>query len=242
MAPPRYLDHYLAEGRHRLLHLLGAGGLALLASYHYRFALLHLLTRPLAPLGGQLQVVGVAEGVLALLRVTLWGAALALLPLLLYHLGGFWLPGCYGAGRRRWLRRGAGWLLLLGGLALLLGHLVLPPLWGWLASSHMPPWGATPVGVVYHPRLASYLGGVLGAWGAGLLLGHLPLLAPLLMGWGIATPGGWARGRRLALPGALLLAGAVAPPAPLLQGGLALGLLGVYEAGLYLGLALPYGQ
>ena len=224
----RPLIAHLLELRTRLLR--GVVGLLVVLACLLPFAnkLYALLAQPLLdklPKGGQLIATQVASPFFAPMKLAFFVALVVAMPWLLYQAWAFVAPGLYRREKRLALPLLSSALLLFYGGCAFAYFLVLPTVFGFLAS-------VTPDGVAMMTDISSYLDFVLVLFLAFGLAFELPVALVILVLLGWVTPAQLREGRGYAVVGIFVIAAIVTPPDVISQLMLAIPMCLLYEAGI----------
>lgn len=224
----RPLIAHLLELRTRLLR--GVVGLLVVLACLLPFAnkLYALLAQPLLdklPKGGQLIATQVASPFFAPMKLAFFVALVVAMPWLLYQAWAFVAPGLYRREKRLALPLLSSALLLFYGGCAFAYFLVLPTVFGFLAS-------VTPDGVAMMTDISSYLDFVLVLFLAFGLAFELPVALVILVLLGWVTTAQLREGRGYAVVGIFVIAAIVTPPDVISQLMLAIPMCLLYEAGI----------
>ena len=224
----RPLIAHLLELRTRLLR--GVVGLLVVLACLLPFAnkLYALLAQPLLdklPKGGQLIATQVASPFFAPMKLAFFVALVVAMPWLLYQAWAFVAPGLYRREKRLALPLLSSALLLFYSGCAFAYFLVLPTVFGFLAS-------VTPDGVAMMTDISSYLDFVLVLFLAFGLAFELPVALVILVLLGWVTPAQLREGRGYAVVGIFVIAAVVTPPDVISQLMLAIPMCLLYEAGI----------
>lgn len=224
----RPLIAHLLELRTRLLR--GVVGLLVVLACLLPFAnkLYALLAQPLLdklPKGGQLIATQVASPFFAPMKLAFFVALVVAMPWLLYQAWAFVAPGLYRREKRLALPLLSSALLLFYSGCAFAYFLVLPTVFGFLAS-------VTPDGVAMMTDISSYLDFVLVLFLAFGLAFELPVALVILVLLGWVTPAQLREGRGYAVVGIFVIAAIVTPPDVISQLMLAIPMCLLYEAGI----------
>ena len=226
-------DH-LVELRSRLLRAVAGLLLVFVALLPFANRLYAWLARPLLeklPAGGQLIAVEVASPFFAPIKLAFFVAVVVAMPWLLYQLWAFVAPGLYQRERRLAMPLLASALVLFYAGCAFAYFLVLPAVFGFLAS-------VTPAGVAMMTDINAYLDFVLViflAFGASFEL-PVALVILVLLGW--VTPKQLREWRGYAIVGIFVVAAVITPPDVISQLLLAIPMVVLYEAGILAAAAL----
>ena len=230
---PTVFDH-LVELRSRLLRAVAGLLLVFVALLPFANRLYAFLAQPLLdklPSGGQLIAVEVASPFFAPIKLAFFVAVVVAMPWLLYQLWAFVAPGLYQRERRLAMPLlGSALVLFYAGCAFAY-FLVLPAVFGFLAS-------VTPAGVAMMTDINAYLDFVLViflAFGASFEL-PVALVILVLLGW--VTPKQLREWRGYAIVGIFVVAAVITPPDVISQLLLAIPMVVLYEAGILAAAAL----
>ena len=230
---PTVFDH-LVELRSRLLRAVAGLLLVFVALLPFANRLYAFLAQPLLdklPSGGQLIAVEVASPFFAPIKLAFFVAVVVAMPWLLYQLWAFVAPGLYQRERRLAMPLlGSALALFYAGCAFAY-FLVLPAVFGFLAS-------VTPAGVAMMTDINAYLDFVLViflAFGASFEL-PVALVILVLLGW--VTPAQLREWRGYAIVGIFVVAAVITPPDVISQLLLAIPMVVLYEAGILAAAAL----
>lgn len=224
---PRLLDH-LIELRARLLRAVAGLLLVFVALLPFAHRLYAWLAQPLLdklPKGGQLIATEVASPFFAPLKLAFVVALMATVPWLLYQAWAFVAPGLYQREKRLALPLLATAVALFYIGCAFAYFLVLPSVFGFLAS-------VTPEGVAMMTDINAYLDFVLVifiAFGASFEL-PVALVILVLLGW--VTPQQLREGRGYAVVGIFVIAAVITPPDVVSQLMLAIPMCLLYELGI----------
>ena len=224
----RPLIAHLLELRTRLLR--GVVGLLVVLVCLLPFAntLYALLAQPLLdklPKGGQLIATQVASPFFAPMKLAFFVALVVAMPWLLYQAWAFVAPGLYRREKKLALPLLSSALLLFYSGCAFAYFLVLPTVFGFLAS-------VTPDGVAMMTDISSYLDFVLVLFLAFGLAFELPVALVILVLLGWVTPAQLREGRGYAVVGIFVIAAIVTPPDVISQLMLAIPMCLLYEAGI----------
>ena len=230
---PTVFDH-LVELRSRLLRAVAGLLLVFVALLPFANRLYAILAQPLLdklPSGGQLIAVEVASPFFAPIKLAFFVAVVVAMPWLLYQLWAFVAPGLYQRERRLAMPLLASALVLFYAGCAFAYFLVLPAVFGFLAS-------VTPAGVAMMTDINAYLDFVLViflAFGASFEL-PVALVILVLLGW--VTPKQLREWRGYAIVGIFVVAAVITPPDVISQLLLAIPMVVLYEAGILAAAAL----
>ena len=230
---PTVFDH-LVELRSRLLRAVAGLLLVFVALLPFANRLYAFLAQPLLdklPSGGQLIAVEVASPFFAPIKLAFFVAVVVAMPWLLYQLWAFVAPGLYQRERRLAMPLLASALFLFYAGCAFAYFLVLPAVFGFLAS-------VTPAGVAMMTDINAYLDFVLViflAFGASFEL-PVALVILVLLGW--VTPKQLREWRGYAIVGIFVVAAVITPPDVISQLLLAIPMVVLYEAGILAASAL----
>ena len=230
---PTVFDH-LVELRSRLLRAVAGLLLVFVALLPFANRLYAILAQPLLdklPSGGQLIAVEVASPFFAPVKLAVFVAVVVAMPWLLYQLWAFVAPGLYQRERRLAMPLLASALVLFYAGCAFAYFLVLPAVFGFLAS-------VTPAGVAMMTDINAYLDFVLViflAFGASFEL-PVALVILVLLGW--VTPKQLREWRGYAIVGIFVVAAVITPPDVISQLLLAIPMVVLYEAGILAAAAL----
>ena len=230
---PTVFDH-LVELRSRLLRAVAGLLLVFVALLPFANRLYAFLAQPLLdklPSGGQLIAVEVASPFFAPIKLAFFVAVVVAMPWLLYQLWAFVAPGLYQRERRLAMPLLASALVLFYAGCAFAYFLVLPAVFGFLAS-------VTPAGVAMMTDINAYLDFVLViflAFGASFEL-PVALVILVLLGW--VTPKQLREWRGYAIVGIFVVAAVITPPDVISQLLLAIPMVVLYEAGILAAAAL----
>ena len=230
---PTVFDH-LVELRSRLLRAVAGLLLVFVALLPFANRLYAFLAQPLLdklPSGGQLIAVEVASPFFAPIKLAFFVAVVVAMPWLLYQLWAFVAPGLYQRERRLAMPLLASALVLFYAGCAFAYFLVLPAVFGFLAS-------VTPAGVAMMTDINAYLDFVLViflAFGASFEL-PVALVILVLLGW--VTPKQLREWRGYAIVGIFVVAAVITPPDVISQLLLAIPMVVLYEAGILAASAL----
>ena len=230
---PTVFDH-LVELRSRLLRAVAGLLLVVVALLPIANRLYAFLAQPLLdklPSGGQLIAVEVASPFFAPIKLAFFVAVVVAMPWLLYQLWAFVAPGLYQRERRLAMPLLASALVLFYAGCAFAYFLVLPAVFGFLAS-------VTPAGVAMMTDINAYLDFVLViflAFGASFEL-PVALVILVLLGW--VTPKQLREWRGYAIVGIFVVAAVITPPDVISQLLLAIPMVVLYEAGILAAAAL----
>ena len=230
---PTVFDH-LVELRSRLLRAVAGLLLVFVALLPFANRLYAFLAQPLLdklPSGGQLIAVEVASPFFAPIKLAFFVAVVVAMPWLLYQLWAFVAPGLYQRERRLAMPLLASALVLFYAGCAFAYFLVLPAVFGFLAS-------VTPAGVAMMTDINAYLDFVLViflAFGASVEL-PVALVILVLLGW--VTPKQLREWRGYAFVGIFVVAAEITPPDVISQVLLAIPMVVLYEAGILAAAAL----
>ena len=230
---PTVFDH-LVELRSRLLRAVAGLLLVFVALLPFANRLYAFLAQPLLdklPSGGQLIAVEVASPFFAPIKLAFFDAVVVAMPWLLYQLWAFVAPGLYQRERRLAMPLLASALVLFYAGCAFAYFLVLPAVFGFLAS-------VTPAGVAMMTDINAYLDFVLViflAFGASFEL-PVALVILVLLGW--VTPKQLREWRGYAIVGIFVVAAVITPPDVISQLLLAIPMVVLYEAGILAAAAL----
>mgnify|MGYP003531351160 FL=1 len=224
----RPLIAHLLELRTRLLR--GVVGLLVVLACLLPFAnkLYAVLAQPLLdklPKGGQLIATQVASPFFAPMKLAFFVALVVAMPWLLYQAWAFVAPGLYRREKRLAFPLLSSALLLFYAGCAFAYFLVLPTVFGFLAS-------VTPDGVAMMTDISSYLDFVLVLFLAFGLAFELPVALVILVLLGWVTPAQLREGRGYAVVGIFVIAAIVTPPDVISQLMLAIPMCLLYEAGI----------
>jgi sec-independent protein translocase protein TatC len=230
---PTVFDH-LVELRSRLLRAVAGLVLVFVGLLPFANRLYGYLAQPLLdklPRGGQLIAVEVASPFFAPIKLAFFVAVVVAMPWLLYQLWAFVAPGLYQRERRLAMPLLASALTLFYAGCAFAYFLVLPAVFGFLAS-------VTPAGVAMMTDINAYLDFVLViflAFGASFEL-PVALVILVLLGW--VTPAQLREWRGYAIVGVGVIAAVRPPPDVISQLMLAIPMVALYEAGILVSAAL----
>ena len=230
---PTVFDH-LVELRSRLLRAVAGLLLVFVALLPFANRLYAFLAQPLLdklPSGGQLIAVEVASPFFAPIKLAFFVAVVVAMPWLLYQLWAFVAPGLYQRERRLAMPLLASALVLFYAGCAFAYFLVLPAVFGFLAS-------VTPAGVAMMTDINAYRDFVLViflAFGASFEL-PVALVILVLLGW--VTPKQLREWRGYAIVGIFVVAAVITPPDVISQLLLAIPMVVLYEAGILAAAAL----
>ena len=230
---PTVFDH-LVDLRSRLLRAVAGLLLVFVALLPFANRLYAFLAQPLLdklPSGGQLIAVEVASPFFAPIKLAFFVAVVVAMPWLLYQLWAFVAPGLYQRERRLAMPLLASALVLFYAGCAFAYFLVLPAVFGFLAS-------VTPAGVAMMTDINAYLDFVLViflAFGASFEL-PVALVILVLLGW--VTPKQLREWRGYAIVGIFVVAAVITPPDVISQLLLAIPMVVLYEAGILAAAAL----
>ena len=230
---PTVFDH-LVELRSRLLRAVAGLLLVFVALLPFANRLYAFLAQPLLdklPSGGQLIAVEVASPFFAPIKLAFFVAVVVAMPWLLYQLWAFVATGLYQRERRLAMPLLASALVLFYAGCAFAYFLVLPAVFGFLAS-------VTPAGVAMMTDINAYLDFVLViflAFGASFEL-PVALVILVLLGW--VTPKQLREWRGYAIVGIFVVAAVITPPDVISQLLLAIPMVVLYEAGILAAAAL----
>jgi len=224
----RPLIAHLLELRSRLLR--GVVGLLVVLACLLPFAnkLYALLAQPLLdklPKGGQLIATQVASPFFAPMKLAFFVALVVAMPWLLYQAWAFVAPGLYRREKKLAFPLLSSALLLFYAGCAFAYFLVLPTVFGFLAS-------VTPDGVAMMTDISSYLDFVLVLFLAFGLAFELPVALVILVLLGWVTTAQLREGRGYAVVGIFVIAAVVTPPDVISQLMLAIPMCLLYEAGI----------
>ena len=224
----RPLIAHLLELRTRLLR--GVVGLLVVLACLLPFAnkLYALLAQPLLdklPKGGQLIATQVASPFFAPMKLAFFVALVVAMPWLLYQAWAFVAPGLYRREKKLAFPLLSSALLLFYAGCAFAYFLVLPTVFGFLAS-------VTPDGVAMMTDISSYLDFVLVLFLAFGLAFELPVALVILVLLGWVTTAQLREGRGYAVVGIFVIAAVVTPPDVISQLMLAIPMCLLYEAGI----------
>ena len=224
---PTVFDH-LVELRSRLLRAVAGLLLVFVALLPFANRLYAFLAQPLLdklPSGGQLIAVEVASPFFAPIKLAFFVAVVVAMPWLLYQLWAFVAPGLYQRERRLAMPLLASALVLFYAGCAFAYFLVLPAVFGFLAS-------VTPAGVAMMTDINAYLDFVLVVFLAFGLSFELPVALVILVLLGWVTPAQLREARGYAIVGIFVLAAIVTPPDVVSQLLLAIPMVLLYELGI----------
>ena len=224
----RPLIAHLLELRTRLLRGVVGLVVVLLCLLPFANKLYALLAQPLLdklPKGGQLIATQVASPFFAPMKLAFFVALVVAMPWLLYQAWAFVAPGLYRREKRLALPLLSSALLLFYSGCAFAYFLVLPTVFGFLAS-------VTPDGVAMMTDISSYLDFVLVLFLAFGLAFELPVALVILVLLGWVTPAQLREGRGYAVVGIFVIAAIVTPPDVISQLMLAIPMCLLYEAGI----------
>ena len=224
----RPLIAHLLELRSRLLRGVVGLVVVLLGLLPFANKLYALLAQPLLdklPKGGQLIATQVASPFFAPMKLAFFVALVVAMPWLLYQAWAFVAPGLYRREKRLALPLLSSALLLFYSGCAFAYFLVLPTVFGFLAS-------VTPDGVAMMTDISSYLDFVLVLFLAFGLAFELPVALVILVLLGWVTPAQLREGRGYAVVGIFVVAAVVTPPDVISQLMLAVPMCLLYEAGI----------
>jgi len=219
---------HLIELRERLLKAIAAVLLVLIALLPFANRLYAVLARPLLahlPKGGQMVAIEVASPFFTPLKLAYFAALVVAMPYVLYQLWAFVAPGLY-----RHEKKLATPLLVSSVLLFYLGgafayFLVLPTVFGFLAS-------VTPEGVTMMTDIGHYLDFVLVMFLAFGFCFEVPVAVVILVALGWVTPAQLTASRGYVIVGAFVVAAVLTPPDILSQTLLAVPMCLLYEVGV----------
>lgn len=219
---------HLIELRERLLKAIAAVLLVLIALLPFANRLYAVLARPLLahlPKGGQMVAIEVASPFFTPLKLAFFAALVVAMPYVLYQLWAFVAPGLY-----RHEKKLATPLLVSSVLLFYLGgafayFLVLPTVFGFLAS-------VTPEGVTMMTDIGHYLDFVLVMFLAFGFCFEVPVAVVILVALGWVTPAQLTASRGYVIVGAFVVAAVLTPPDILSQTLLAVPMCLLYEVGV----------
>ena len=224
---PTVFDH-LVELRSRLLRAVAGLLLVFVALLPFANRLYAFLAQPLLdklPSGGQLIAVEVASPFFAPIKLAFFVAVVVAMPWLLYQLWAFVAPGLYQRERRLAMPLLASALVLFYAGCAFAYFLVLPAVFGFLAS-------VTPAGVAMMTDINAYLDFVLVVFLAFGLSFELPVALVILALLGWVTPAQLAESRGYAIVGMFVIAAIITPPDVVSQLMLAIPMCLLYEVGI----------
>ena len=224
----RPLIAHLLELRSRLLRGVVGLVVVLLGLLPFANKLYALLAQPLLdklPKGGQLIATQVASPFFAPMKLAFFVALVVAMPWLLYQAWAFVAPGLYRREKRLALPLLSSALLLFYSGCAFAYFLVLPTVFGFLAS-------VTPDGVAMMTDISSYLDFVLVLFLAFGLAFELPVALVILVLLGWVTTAQLREGRGYAVVGIFVIAAVVTPPDVISQLMLAIPMCLLYEAGI----------
>jgi len=220
---------HLIELRERLLKAIAAVLVVLLCLLPFANKLYALLAMPMLahlPKGGQMVAIEVASPFFTPLKLAFFTALMIAMPMVLYQAWAFVAPGLY-----RHEKRLATPLLVSSVLLFYLGcafayFLVLPMVFGFLAS-------VTPEGVAMMTDIAHYLDFVLVMFLAFGCCFEVPVAVVILAALGWVTPEQLTSSRPYVIVGAFVVAAILTPPDVLSQILLAVPMCLLYEVGVF---------
>ena len=224
---PTVFDH-LVELRSRLLRAVAGLVLVFVALLPFANRLYAYLAQPLLdklPQGGQLIAVEVASPFFAPIKLAFFVAVVVAMPWLLYQLWAFVAPGLYQRERRLAMPLLASALVLFYAGCAFAYFLVLPAVFGFLAS-------VTPAGVAMMTDINAYLDFVLVIFLAFGLSFELPVALVILVLLGWVSPAQLREWRGYAIVGIFVIAALITPPDVISQLMLAVPMVALYEAGI----------
>lgn len=220
---------HLIELRERLLKAIAVVLVVLVALLPFANRLYAVFAQPLLshlPRGGQMVAIEVASPFFTPLKLTFFAALFVAMPFVLYQFWAFVAPGLY-----RHEKRLATPLLLSSVLLFYLGgafayFLVLPTVFGFLAS-------VTPEGVMMMTDISHYLDFVLVVFLAFGFCFEVPVAVVILVALGWVTPGQLTTSRGYVIVAAFIVAAVLTPPDILSQTLLAVPMCLLYEVGVF---------
>ena len=224
---PTVFDH-LVELRSRLLRAVAGLVLVFVALLPFANRLYAYLAQPLLdklPQGGQLIAVEVASPFFAPIKLAFFVAVVVAMPWLLYQLWAFVAPGLYQRERRLAMPLLASALVLFYAGCAFAYFLVLPAVFGFLAS-------VTPAGVAMMTDINAYLDFVLVIFLAFGLSFELPVALVILVLLGWVSPAQLREWRGYAIVGIFVIAALITPPDVISQLMLAIPMVVLYEVGI----------
>jgi len=224
---PTVFDH-LVELRSRLLRAVAGLVLVFVALLPFANRLYAYLAQPLLdklPQGGQLIAVEVASPFFAPIKLAFFVAVVVAMPWLLYRLWAFVAPGLYQRERRLAMPLLASALVLFYAGCAFAYFLVLPAVFGFLAS-------VTPAGVAMMTDINAYLDFVLVIFLAFGLSFELPVALVILVLLGWVSPAQLREWRGYAIVGIFVIAALITPPDVISQLMLAIPMVVLYEVGI----------
>ncbi len=172
--------YHLKEAQLRPVYLFLSFGFCFLASYHSSEEILHLLTKPLLPLGKDLIFTDLTEGFYTTLKISVSFASTLTFPFLVYQSWAFFAPSWYRYERDRYRLNLSLSLLFLGGGGLSAYFLLLPKgseyLFGFSILNQ-------PLSIDMELKVGSYVSFALSVFLVGLFLGQVPLLLSFCLGF-----------------------------------------------------------
>lgn len=226
--PEQPFISHLVELRDRLMRMLLAVVLLLLALFPFGNDIFHLLAQPVMnalPEGNSMVATKVLSPFLTPLKLAFVAAVFLAMPYLLYQVWGFVAPGLYQHEKRLAVPLLASSIVLfyLGGLFAY--FVVLPLLFPFLV-------GVTPEGVKVMPDIADFLDIAIRLFFAFGLSFEVPIATILLVLAGVTSPQALAEKRPYVIVGAFVIGMLLTPPDVISQTMLALPMWLLFEVGL----------
>ena len=219
---------HLIELRARLIRAIAGLLLVFLGLLPFANKVYGWFAQPLLdklPKGGQLIAVEVASPFFAPLKLAFFVAVFATMPWLLYQAWAFVAPGLYKREKRLALPLLATSLALFYAGCAFAFFVVLPAVFGFLAS-------VTPAGVAMMTDINAYLDFVLVIFLAFGFCFELPVALVILVLLGWVTPKQLSEWRGYAIVGIFIVAAVITPPDVVSQLLLAIPMCLLYEAGI----------
>lgn len=224
---PGFITH-LVELRNRLLHIIAAVILVLLAMLPFANKLYTLLAAPLLkhlPQGSSMIAIDVASPFFIPFKLVTMLAVFITVPYVLYHVWAFVAPGLYRKERRLMLP-----LLVSSTLLFYLGvafayFLVFPVVFAFII-------GMAPEGVTVMTDIGRYLDFVIALFFAFGAAFEIPVATVLLVAAGITTPQALSQKRPYVIVGAFVVGMLLTPPDVVSQTLLAIPMWLLYELGI----------
>lgn len=227
MAPGGLMEQLMVLRRHLLRWALGLG-LLFLCLVPFANALYEWLSAPLRrqlPQGSQMIATEVVTPVLTPIALCAWLALLISLPLLIYQLLRFAMPGLYADERRLALALSASAVMLFYGGAMVARYAVLPMVFALVLTMG-------PDSIIPMTDIASYLRFTLRlALGFGLAF-ELPVVILLMVRAGLVRVATLRRHRPVVVVACFVMGMFMTPPDVLSQTMLALPVWALFEIGL----------
>lgn len=224
---PTLIGHLL-ELRSRLLRAVIALLVVFAVLLPFANTLYSWLAAPLLeklPVGGQLVAIDVASPFLTPIKLTLFVALLAAMPVVLYQLWAFVAPGLYRHEKRLALPLLASAVTLFYAGCAFAYFLVLPAMFGFFTSN-------TPEGVAMMTDISRYLDFVLVMFLAAGLSFEVPVAVVILAILGWVSPTQLRSARGYVIVAIFIIAAVITPPDGLSQIMLAVPMVLLYELGI----------